>query len=453
MNGLFSRRDLFKLILPMIVQQVLAITVSTMDSVMVASAGEAAVSGVSLVGTLDALLVIAFSSLVTGGTVAVSHALGTGDREFSRECAKQLIFVSTGIALLIAVVVGVFRQPILTALYGSAEASVLESANSYLGILVISFPFLAMYSSGVAIFRTMGDTMTGLRLSLVENVLNVAGNAALIYGLHMGAAGAAAATLISRVFCSVIIMAKLRSQKNDIYIEKLLHYRPDFAVIKRILRIGVPHGIESSMFQIGRLATQVLISSMGTAGIAANSVANTLANYLYLPAAATGNAVITVVGRCYGAGELKQAKKYARTLLLWTYICMWVVSAVLFVFAKPIIGIYNLSEEGARIAWELTIFHCIATSLIRPLAFTLPSVFKATGDAKFSMVVSTVAMWTIRVGSAYIFSLESVNVFGITIPGFGMGIMGVWVAMVADWVLRSILFTIRFVKGTWLRQA
>ena len=249
----------------------------------------------------------------------------------------------------------------------------------------------------------------------------------------MGAAGAAAATLISRVLCSVIIMAKLHSQKNDIYIEKLLHYRPDFAVIKRILRIGVPHGIESSMFQIGRLATQVLISSMGTAGIAANSVANTLANYLYLPAAATGNAVITVVGRCYGAGELKQAKKYARTLLLWTYICMWVVSAVLFVFAKPIIGIYNLSEEGARIAWELTIFHCIATSLIRPLAFTLPSVFKATGDAKFSMVVSTVAMWTIRVGSAYIFSLESVNVFGITIPDFGMGIMGVWVAMVADW--------------------
>ena len=449
---LFSKRDLFKLILPMIIQQVLSITVGTVDSIMVASAGEAAVSGVSLVGTLDALLVIAFSSLVTGGTVAVSHALGTGDKQFSRECAKQLVYVSTAIALLIAVVVGVFREPLLETLYGSAEASVLQSANGYLGIIALSFPFLAIYSSGDAIFRTMGNTVTGMWLSFVSNILNVIGNAVFIYGMHMGAAGAAAATFISRAVCAVVIMLLLRSRKNDVYIERMFYYRPDFAVIRRMLRIGVPHGIESSMFQFGRLATQVLISAMGTAAIAANSVANTIANYLYLPAGAISNAAITVVGRCYGAKELEQAKKYARTLLLWTYVCMWAVSAVLFVFAGPIIGIYHLSEEGARIALELTIFHCIATSLIRPLAFTLPAVFKATGDAKYSMMVSTLAMWTSRVGSAYILSLESVQVLGMTIPGFGMGIMGVWVAMVADWVLRSILFTIRFVKGTWLKQ-
>jgi len=452
MRGMFSRRDLFKLILPMIIQQVLSITVSTVDSMMVASAGEAAVSGVSLVGTVDALLVIAFSSLVTGGTVAVSHALGTGDKEFSRECAKQLIYVSTGIALLIAIVVGIFRQPLLNTLYGSAEASVLQSANSYMGIMVLSFPFLAIYSSGDAIFRTMGDTVTGMWLSFVSNILNVAGNALFIYGMSMGAAGAALATLIARVVCAVIIMALLRNRKNDVYIERMLHYRPNTAVIRRMLRIGVPHGIESSMFQVGRLATQVLISAMGTAGIAANSVANTIANYLYLPAGAISNATITVVGRCYGAKEHGQAKKYARILLLWTYLCMWAVSLVLFVFAKPIIGIYQLSAEGTRIALELTIFHCIATSLIRPLAFTLPSVFKATGDAKFTMMVSTLAMWSIRVGSAYILSLESVEILGMTIPGLGMGIMGVWVAMVADWVLRAVLYTIRFMRGTWLRQ-
>jgi putative MATE family efflux protein len=298
----------------------------------------------------------------------------------------------------------------------------------------------------------MGNTVTGMLLSIVSNILNVIGNAVFIYGMHMGAAGAALATLIARMVCSVIIMGMLRNRKRDIYIENMFRYRPNFDVIKRMLRIGVPHGIESSMFQIGRLATQVLISAMGTAAIAANSVANTIANYLYLPAGAISNAAITVVGRCYGAKEHGQAKKYARTLLFWTYLCMWAVSLALAVLAKPVIGIYNLSAEGTRIALELTVFHCIATSLIRPLAFTLPSVFKATGDAKFSMMVSTLAMWSIRVGSAYVFSLESVNVLGMVIPGFGMGIMGVWVAMVADWVLRSILFTIRFVKGTWLRQ-
>jgi len=448
---LFSNRDLFKLILPMIIQQVLSITVGTVDSMMVASAGEAAVSGVSLVGTVDAILIIAFSSLVTGGTVAVSHALGTGDKKFSRECAKQLIYVSTIIALLLAVVVGILRRPLLAALYGSAEAVVLESANSYMAIIVISFPFLAIYSSGDAIFRTMGNTVTGMWLSFVSNILNVIGNAVFIYGMHMGAAGAAAATLIARAVCAVIIIVMLHNRKYDVYLEKMLHYRPDFSVIKRILRIGVPHGIESSMFQFGRLATQVLISSMGTAAIAANSVANTLANYLYLPATAIQNASITVVGRCYGAGEPTQAKKYARTLLLWTYLCMWAVSIVSVVFAKPIIGIYNLSQEGAAIALQLTFFHCLSTSLIRPLAFTLPSVFKATGDAKYSMAVSTVSMWAVRVGSAYIFSLDSVSLFGLTIPGLGLGIMGVWVAMVADWVLRSILYTLRFARGTWLK--
>lgn len=436
----------------MIIQQVLSITVSTVDSVMVASAGEAAVSGVSLVGTLDSLLVIAFSSLVTGGTVAVSHALGNGDKKFSRECAKQLIYVSTGIALLIAVVVGIFRRPMLQFFFGSAEASVLDSANGYMRLMVMSFPFLALYSSGDAIFRTMGDTVTGMLLSLVSNVLNVVGNAVFIYGMQMGAAGAALATLIARAVCAVIIMWMLRNKKRDIYIENMFRYRPDYNVIKRMLRVGIPHGIESSMFQIGRLATQVLISAMGTAGIAANSVANTIANYLYLPAGAISNAAITVVGRCYGAKENEQAKRYARTLLLWTYICMWAVSGVLFVFGRPIIGIYHLSEEGTRIAVQLTLFHCVATSLIRPLAFTLPAVFKATGDAKFSMMVSTLAMWTIRVGFAYVLSLETVSMFGMSFPGFGLGIMGVWVAMVADWVLRAILYTARFLKGTWLRQ-
>lgn len=436
----------------MIIQQVLSITVGTVDSMMVARAGEAAVSGVSLVGTLDVLLVIAFSSMVTGGSVAVSHALGNGDKAFGRECAKQLIFVSTGIALMIAVVVGMFRMPILRALYGSAEEAVLESANGYLGFIVISFPFLAIYSSGDAIYRTMGDTVTGMWLSVAANLLNVAGNAVFIFGMHMGAAGAALATMISRVVCAVIILIKLHNRNKDVYVEKMYSYRPNMSVIRRMLRVGVPHGIESSMFQIGRLATQVLISTMGTAAIAANSVANTIANYLYLPAGAISNATITVVGRCYGAKEPDQAKKYARTLLLWTYICMWAVTLVLFVAAKPIIGIYHLSEQGTQIALELTIFHCIATSLIRPLAFTLPSVFKATGDAKFSMAVSTLSMWAVRVGSAYIFSLEQVNLFGLTLPGFGMGIMGVWVAMVADWVLRSLLYSIRFVRGAWLRQ-
>lgn len=449
---LFTVRDLFRMVLPMMIQQIMAITVGTVDSVMVASAGEAAVSGVSLVGTLDSLLVIAFSALVTGGTVTVSHALGSGDRPLARESAKQLVYVSTFIALVIAVTVGVLRQPLLAGLYGGAAEDVLANANSYMRIMVISFPFLALYSSGEAIFRTMGDTMTGLWMSLIANGLNVVGNALFIYGLNMGAAGAALATLIARAVCAVVVQWKLRRRDRDIYLERMLHYRPNAAVIRSMLRIGVPHGIESSMFQFGRLATQVLISGMGTAAIAANSVANTLANYLYMPSGAIGSAAIAVVGRSYGAKEHGQARRYARMLLFWEYLCMWGMSALLFVLGRPIIGVFNLSAEGAQIALQLTVFHCICTSLIRPLGFYLPSVFKATGDSRYTMVVSTMSMWVIRVGFSYVFCLDTVQLFGLQFSGFGMGIMGVWVAMACDWVVRGTLYTIRFVRGTWLKK-
>jgi len=206
------------------------------------------------------------------------------------------------------------------------------------------------------------------------------------------------------------------------------------------------------MFQFGRLATQVLISGMGTAAIAANSVALTLANYLYMPSSAIGNAVITVVGRSYGAGEIEQSKKYARLLLFWEYLCMWGMSLFLALLGRPIIGVYHLSAEGTQIAMQLTLFHCICVSLLRPLGFNLPCVFRATGDTRFTMVVSTLSMWIVRVGFSYVFALDTVQVFGFAFPGFGMGIMGVWVAMAGDWVVRAALYTTRFLRDTWLKK-
>lgn len=449
---MFSRRDLTKLIIPMILQQLLSIFVGTADSMMVARAGEAAVSGVSLVGELDALLVIIFSSMVTGGAVSVSHALGRGDKKYGCECAKQLLYFSTGLALVIAIGVAAFRVHMLDALYGSAEPSVLQSANGYLAIMAWTFPLVAINNSGFAIFRTMGDTVTGLRLSVMENLINICFNAVFIFGCNMGAAGAALASLIARSVTTVLILVKLCRPTDDIHIEKILYYKPDPVILKSIMSVGVPHGIENSMFQFGRLATQMLISTMGTVGIAANTVANTLANFLYLPSSAIANAQITVVGRCYGAGEYDQAKKYARLLLFIEYLCMWGVSVMLCALAAPLVGIYNLSAAGAELAVKLTVFHCICSSIVRPLAFNLPSVFKAAGDSKFSMIVSTVSMWAVRVGLAYLLAPESITVFGAEVHCMGMGIFGVWVAMMGDWLVRASMFVIRFVRGTWLKE-
>ena len=445
---MFSKSDLFKIILPVIAQQILATTASTVNSIMVAGAGEAAVSGVALVGTLDALLIVMLSSLVSGGAVVLSHA--HKNENFARECTKQLIYMTTLIALFITIVLSILGMPLISLLYGSAEKDVLFSANSYLRILVLSYPFLALYSSCGAIFRVMGNTIISMKLSFIEIIINIAGNALFILIFHLGTAGAALATLISRIVSSVVFILLLHNRKNAIYIENLFSYRPDFKIIKKILHIGVPHGIESSMFQFGRLLTQVLISSMGTAAIAANSVANILANYMYMPSTAIQNCAVTIVGRCVGAGETKQATKYGKTLLLWDYFSMWAVSLILFVFAKPIIGIYDLSAESTRLALHLTIFHAVCTSIIRPPAFIFPSVFKAAGDVKYSLIVSTISMWCIRIGLAYILSLENITVFSVTIHGAGLGIFGIWIATVADWVLRAVLFFIHFIRGKWL---
>ncbi|MBQ2716163.1 MAG: polysaccharide biosynthesis C-terminal domain-containing protein, partial [Clostridia bacterium] len=306
-------------------------------------------------------------------------------------------------------------------------------------------------NAGGALYRVMGNSTMSMLISLGMNIINVIGNAILIYGYGMGSAGAAISTLVSRIIGTVITLYLLRNRKNTVYVDNYLDYRPDLPIIKEILRIGVPNGIESSMFQFGKLMTQSLISSMGTASIAANAVAATLANYQYMPGTAFTNTMVTVVGRCVGAEEKEQAKRYSRILISATYICLWAIVALTFFIAKPVIGFYELSAEGADIAYQLIIYHAICAAVIWPTAFTLPSAFRAASDVKFPLIVSMFSMWTFRVALSYVFSLDAVNVFGLfSFAGFGMGPLGVWVAMTVDWVFRAILFAWRYFSGKWL---
>lgn len=449
---LFTRKNLFSIIFPLIIQQALSVTIGMIDSMMVASAGEAAVSGVSLVNTLDVLLIYAFSSLVTGGSIVVSQLFGKKDLAMVRSAAKQLLYVATAVATLLSTVVLLVRFPLLSLLFGNVEADVMANAQAYFFYLALSFPFLAISSGGTALYQCMGNSLISMLLSLLMNLINVGGNALLIYGFNMGAAGAAIATLFSRVVGAILILIFLHNKKNLIYIEKLLHYKPDFAIIKRILRLGVPNGIENSMFQFGKLLTQSLISSMGTVSIAANAVAHTLATFQYMPGSAIGLATTTIVGRCIGAREKEQAKKYSRLLVFITYVCLWCIVLFTCLFSKQIIGIYNLSEEASRLAQKLIIFHALSAAVIWPIAFTLPSSFKAASDVQYTLRVSVFSMWTFRVALSYVFATKSISLFGLTIPGLGLGVFGVWLAMLVDWIFRTILFLIRYLSGRWLTK-
>lgn len=451
-TGLFSNKDLVKIILPLMLQQILSVLVGAIDTMMVSYAGESAVSGVSLVNSLDTVLVIFFTAMIGGGSIVVSQALGRKNYAEVNESAKQLIYIATAIATVLTVIVITFRKPLLSLLFGGAEPDVMANAQDYFFFVALSFPLLAIESGISSIFRASGNTAISLAVSIILNVVNIIGNAVLIMGFDMGAKGAAIATLIARFTGGVILLVLILNKKRSIHIENIFRYKPDFKTIRKILYIGVPNGTENVMFQFGRLLTQALISGMGTAVIAANSVALTLANFQYTIGTACSTAMIAVVGRCIGAGETGQAKRYSRILLGLNYVSLWLLIVVMTSLIEPIISLYSLSAEASELGKQLFVYHSICAALIWPIGFMLPSSFRAAGDVHFSLVVSMISMWIFRVAGGYVFALESVSVFGLfSFPGLGMGAMGVWIAMTVDWVFRAAFFLWRYLSGRWLQ--
>lgn len=436
---LFSRRDLVAIVFPLMVEQFLSVLIGMADSMMVASVGEAAVSGVSLVDSLNLLMVYVFSALATGGAVVCSQFLGKRDFDAAQNAAKQLVYTTTFVSLLIMAIAIVFRTPLLSLVFGSIEADVMANAKIYFLYTAISYPFLAIYSCGAAIFRAMGNSKISMRASILMNLINVAGNAILIYIFHLGAAGAAIATLFSRIIGAILMMWLVKNKNNPIYIEHFFKFKPNFAIIKRILGVGIPSGVENGIFQLGKLLTQSLISTFGTAAIAANAAASALTALQYIPATAIGLAMITIIGRCVGAGEKKQAKHYTLVLCMIGYAVIIPVSLIMTIFANPLIGLYNLSASSSAIAYKLMVYHAICVSIIYPFSFPLGHTFRAANDVKYPLVVSISCMWIFRVGLSYVLG-----------GFFDMGIMGVWIAMTCDWLARSVLNIVHFVRGKWL---
>lgn len=439
---LFSNKALVSLIVPLIIEQLLAVLVGMADSVMIANVGEAAVSGVSLVDNIMVLLINIFGALATGGAVVVGQYLGQKRDDEAREASNQLVWFITIVALVITALVYLGRNLILHGVFGQIEADVMGHAKIYLLIVTASIPFIAIYNGAAAIFRVMGDSGTPMKVSIVMNVINVVGNAVLIYGFHRGAEGVAIPTLVSRVVAAVMLIVLLFEQKRVLYLKKSLRYHFEWNLVKKILQIGVPNGLENSMFQLGKILVLSLVSTFGTYAIAANAVSNAVALFQILPGMAMSLAVTTVISQCVGKGDYEQVHYYMKKLLIITYACMTVTCLLIF-FAQPfIMQIYNLSAITARETEKILIFHGVSCILIWPAAFTIPCVYRASGDVRFSMIVSIVSMWVFRVLFSYILG-----------KFLGMGVFGIWVAMVIDWVFRTILFVYRYFTGKWKHKA
>ncbi len=435
---LFDNKALTALILPLIIEQFLAVLVGMADSIMIASVGEAAVSGVSLVDQVMLLIINLFGALATGGAVVAGQYLGRKNPEEADKAANQLIWFVTILAVGVMGLVYLGKNMILQGVFGQIEPDVMEYANTYLLIVTASVPFIALYNGGAAIFRTMGNSKITMTVSLIMNAINVVGNAILIYGFHCGVEGVAIPTLVSRMTAAILITVLLSNEKQVLHLQKTLRYRPEKETIKKILKIGIPNGLENSMFQLGKVLVLSLVSTFGTYAIAANAVCNVLASFQILPGMALSLAVTTVISRCVGAKDYEQVSYYTKKLLAISYISMFVTTIVICVALPFIMDVYNLSPETAKVAEEIMIFHSVSCVLIWTPAFTLPSTLRAAGDAKTCMLISIPCMWIFRIGFSYILGKY-----------FGMGVFGVWVAMVIDWVVRVIFFVLRYCRGKW----
>ena len=435
---MFSRKDLSRLILPLVVEQFLAMTIGIADTLMVATCGEAAVSGISLVDSINILLINVFSALATGGAIVCSQYIGKSQPDQARKAAKQLVLITAVLSAGVMLLCLVAQRGLLRLLFGSIEEAVMDNAATYLFLSALSYPFIAMYNAGAALFRSMGNSKISMYASLMMNIVNVGGNALLIFQCNMGVAGAGLASLISRILAAVLVLFLLGNKKNIIRIEHWLHWKPNGAMIRNILRIGIPTGLENGMFQIGKLLVASLIATFGTASITANAVTNSACSLVFVPSSAIGLGMITVVGQCVGAGDFQQAGRYMWKLTGLSYVFMAALNIGMFFCIDPMIALYQLSAETGEIARELMIWHSVAAAVLWPAAFTLPNGLRAAGDVKFTMIVSVFSMWTFRIGFSFLIGKY-----------LGVGVLGVWIAMFIDWIFRIALFVWRVVSGKW----
>jgi putative efflux protein, MATE family len=437
---LFSKDDLKRLLVPLLIEQILAITIGMVDTVMVASAGEAAVSGVSLVDSINFLLINLFSCLATGGAVVASQYLGRGDRLSAGKAGKLLLYACLAVGSVLGLFGILLNRPILRLVFGNIENDVMQSAQIYFLFSAIGYPFLSLYNANAALLRAQGNARASLNVALIINVQHVLCNALFIFVFKWGVFGAALSTLLSRLIGAALTSVTVLHKENLIPITNIRKFEWDKLLFGKILKIGLPTGFEGSFFQLGKLILASLTASFGTASLAANAITNNLASFQTIAGTAIGLGMVTVVGRCVGAKEYEQAKAYTKKLMFLTYAIIWAITIPSIFLLKPLIGMFNLSDEANTIAYSLMLSHSVFAVLTWPISFVLPNALRAAGDAKFTMGVACISMALVRVLMSFIFANT-----------LGLGVLGIWLAMELDWATRGAAFVWRFIRGKWQR--
>ncbi len=438
---LYPGKAMVALLIPIVVEQLLNSFMGMADTMMVSNVGSEAISAVSLVDSVNHLVVQVFSAMATGATIICSQYLGNRDKQGSNRAARQVVLAVSVISTAIMLLALMFRNPLLRLIFGQIEPGVMSNAQKYFFVTVMSYPFLALFNAGSALFRASGNSRLPMVVSVISNLMNISLNAVFIFGFGMGVVGAAVATLISRVFCTITIFVCLRKPKQDIVVRDYVKIRPDMSLIGKILAIGVPAGIENGMFQFGKLAIQSTVSTMGTAAIAAQAMANIMEMVNGIFGIGVGIGLMTMVGQAIGAGRNEEAKYYMVKCTKIGFVGIAVSCLLVLLITKPVLWLAGMEAESATLCFEMVVAITIAKPLFWALSFIPAYGMRAAGDVKFSMMTSTITMWCLRVALC-IFLVKT----------FHMGPMAVWYGMFADWAVRGVVFFCRFKSGKWLHE-
>jgi len=435
----WNNKRLFTLFWPLIIEQLLVVMIGIVDMVMVSSVGEHAVSGISLVETINFLIITAFNAIATGGSVVASQYLGRREEKKASGSARQLVYISLIISIALMIITLITKRIMLKSIFGNIADDVMNAADTYFLFIALSYPFLALYTTAAAMFRSMGNSKVPMRAVIILNIFNIGANALLIYGLKLGVAGAAISTFAGRFLTAVLLIYLLVKDKTRIInLSGLFKIKLDKEMIKRILNIGIPSGLESSMFQIGKILITRIFTAFGTAAIAANAVGATINSIAFMPGSGFGMGLLIVAGQCIGAGDYSAAKRYTKKIMILSYLTYLFININIFIFMKPIISIFNLSAEAGELCILFLRVHCVTSTLFWCPSFVLPNALKAAGDAKYVMIVAGCTMWIIRVCLAFLLAFT-----------FGLGPVAVYLAMGADFLFRGIFFTKRWLSNKW----
>ena len=439
---LFSNKKLVALILPLFLEQMLGTLVGMVDGIMVSSVGESAISAVSLVGNISAVMLNLFAALATGGSIVTSQLIGAGRKEDSRRSAGQVITMTVAVSAMLGLGCLLFSRPLLHLVFSDVEKQVMDDSVTYFFYDALSYPFLALCSAGAAIMRANGNSKVTFYVSMLRNAVNVAGNDFCIYGLKLGVEGVAIPTALCRVVGAVAIMLVVMGKKQPLRPSFKDIFHIDRRLMGRMLRVGLPTAFENSLFQLGRVMTLSMITGFGTYQIAANSTANTLTGLVITITTTFRIASMTVIGQCVGARDEKQIKENYKKLMVAEYICNAVAAIAMILTRKQLLGLYTgLSAKSVELAAELICIHLGVGIFLYPLSFLITGPLRAGNDSAFPMWVSILSMAIFRLTLAQILCVQ-----------LGWGAPGVWWAMIVDWVCRSVCFTWRWHGGYWKKK-